>query len=51
LVIASTTGVALSEAEIRKTTEIVRQLSDEMKGRSEQLPQSTTLTASARKVL
>src|SRR5215472_15299306 len=51
LVIASTMGVALSEAEIRKSTEIVRQLSDEVKGRSEQLPQSTTLTASAREVL
>ena len=30
LVIASTMGVALSEADIRKTTGIVRQLSDEM---------------------
>jgi DNA-binding MarR family transcriptional regulator len=31
LVIASTMGVALSEADIRKTTEIVRQLSDDVK--------------------
>ena len=37
LVIASTMGVALSEAEIRKTTEIVRQLSDDVKARSERL--------------
>ena len=51
LLIASTIGVSLSEAEIRKTTEIVRQLSDEVKGRAEQVPQSTTLPASAREVL
>ena len=38
LVIASTMGVALSEADIRKTAEIVRQLSDEAKGRLERLP-------------
>jgi DNA-binding MarR family transcriptional regulator len=31
LVIASTMGVALSEADIRKTTKIVRQLSDDVK--------------------
>jgi DNA-binding MarR family transcriptional regulator len=31
LSIASTMGVALSEADIRKTTEIVRQLSDDVK--------------------
>jgi uncharacterized protein (DUF2336 family) len=37
LSIASTMGVALSEADIRKTTEIVRQLSDDMKARSERL--------------
>ena len=49
--IATTMGLALSEADIRKTTEIVRQLSDEVKGRSEQLPQSTTLPAPAREVL
>jgi hypothetical protein len=30
-------GVALSEPEIRRTTEIVRQLSDDVKGRSERL--------------
>jgi DNA-binding MarR family transcriptional regulator len=35
LSIASAMGVALSEAEIRKTTEIVRQLSDDVKARSE----------------
>ena len=38
LVIASTMGVALSEADIRKTTGIVRQLSDDVKARSERLP-------------
>src|SRR5215213_8448111 len=37
LSIASNLGVALSEAEIRKTTEIVRQLSDDVKARSERL--------------
>jgi DNA-binding MarR family transcriptional regulator len=37
LVISSTMGVALSEADIRKTTEIVRQLSDDVKTRSERL--------------
>jgi DNA-binding MarR family transcriptional regulator len=37
LVIASTMGVALSEADIRRTTEIVRQLSGDVKARSEQL--------------
>ena len=37
LVIASTMGVAITEADIRKTTEIVRQLSDDVKARSERL--------------
>ena len=37
LLIASTMGVAVSEADIRKTTEIVRQLSDDVKARSERL--------------
>jgi DNA-binding MarR family transcriptional regulator len=37
LAIASTMGVALSEAEIRKTSEIVRRLSDEVKARSDRL--------------
>jgi DNA-binding MarR family transcriptional regulator len=37
LSIASTMGVALSEADIRKTIEIVRQLSDDVKARSERL--------------
>jgi DNA-binding MarR family transcriptional regulator len=35
LMIAAKMGVALSEADIRKTTEIVRQLSDDMKARLE----------------
>ncbi|GLS28384.1 DNA-binding transcriptional regulator, MarR family [Mesorhizobium albiziae] len=34
---ASTMGAALSEADIRKTTEIVRELSDDVKSRSERL--------------
>ena len=34
LAIASTMGVALGEGEIRKTTEIVRQLSDDVRARS-----------------
>ena len=38
LAIASTMGVALSEADIRKATEIVRQLSDDVKARSEVRP-------------
>jgi DNA-binding MarR family transcriptional regulator len=37
LSIASTMGVALSEADIRKTIEIVRHLSDDVKARSEAL--------------
>jgi DNA-binding MarR family transcriptional regulator len=37
LAIASTMGVALGEADIRKTTEVVRQLSDDAKARSERL--------------
>jgi DNA-binding MarR family transcriptional regulator len=37
LAIASTMGVALSEADIRKTIEIARQLSDDVKARSERL--------------
>jgi DNA-binding MarR family transcriptional regulator len=37
LSIASTMGVALSEADIHKTIEIVRQLSDDVKARSERL--------------
>lgn len=38
LKIASTMGVALGEADILRTTEIVRQLSDDVKARSERLP-------------
>lgn len=37
LEIASTMGGALSEADVRKTTENVRQLSDDVKARSERL--------------
>jgi DNA-binding MarR family transcriptional regulator len=37
LSIASTMGVALSQPDIRRTTEIVRQLSDDVKARSERL--------------
>jgi DNA-binding MarR family transcriptional regulator len=37
LAIASTMGIALDEADIRKTTGIVRQLSDDVKTRSERL--------------
>jgi DNA-binding MarR family transcriptional regulator len=37
LSIAATMGVALGEPDIRKTTEIVRQLSDDVKARSERL--------------
>ena len=38
LVIASTMGVDLREAEIRRTTEIVRQLSDDVKARTPSAP-------------
>jgi DNA-binding MarR family transcriptional regulator len=48
LAIASTIGAELSEADIRKTTEIVRRLSDEAKERSERLPRSTRLAVPAR---
>jgi DNA-binding MarR family transcriptional regulator len=37
LATASTMGVAFSEADVRKTTEIVRQLSNDVKARSERL--------------
>jgi DNA-binding MarR family transcriptional regulator len=50
LAIASTMGADLSEADIRKTTEIVRRLSDETKGRSEQSPRSIRLAASPKAV-
>jgi DNA-binding MarR family transcriptional regulator len=36
--IASTMSVALSEADIRKTTEIMRRLSNHVKAKSERLP-------------
>ena len=48
LAIASTMGAELREADIRKTTEIVRWLSDEAKERSERLPRSTRLAVPAR---
>jgi hypothetical protein len=35
LAIAATLGVGLSEGDVRRTTAIVRRLSDEVKGRSE----------------
>jgi len=38
LAIASTMGAGLSEADIRKTSEIVRRLSGAAKARSERLP-------------
>jgi DNA-binding MarR family transcriptional regulator len=37
LVTASTMGAALGEADIRKATEVVRRLSDDVKARSERL--------------
>jgi DNA-binding MarR family transcriptional regulator len=37
LSIASTMGIALSDPDVRKTTEIVRQLSDDVKARSKRL--------------
>ena len=48
LAIASTMGADLSEADIRKTAEIVRRLSDESKARLERPPQSKRLAASVR---
>ncbi len=48
LAIASAMGAGLSEMEIRKATEVVRQLSDEASGPSPRLAQSPALTASRR---
>ena len=48
LAIASTMGAELSEADIRKTTDIVRRLSDEAKEHSERLPRSMRPAASAK---
>src|SRR5215207_1750147 len=45
LAIASTLGVSLSERDIRKASESVRRLSDELKGRSE--PASSDVTRSS----
>ncbi|MEZ5936065.1 MAG: MarR family transcriptional regulator [Alphaproteobacteria bacterium] len=42
LTIASTLGVELTEPDIRATTEVLQQLSDEVKARSERLSQSST---------
>ena len=42
LAIASTMGAELTEADIRKTTETVRRLSDEAKGRSARLPRGAS---------
>ena len=47
LAIASTMGADMSEADIRKTAEIVRRLSDEARGHSGRLPRSARLAASA----
>ncbi len=47
LAIASTMGAELSEADVRRTTDIVRRLNDEAKRRSER-PRSTRLAAPAR---
>jgi len=47
LAIALMMGDELREADIRKTAEIVRRLSDEAKGRSEGLARSTKLVAPA----
>jgi DNA-binding MarR family transcriptional regulator len=48
LAIASTMGRGLSEADIRKTVDIVRGISDEAKGRSQpRLPRRTTAPASS----
>src|SRR5262249_27996519 len=47
LAIASTMGADQTEAEIRMSTETVRRLSDELKGRSDRLPRSTKLAPAA----
>jgi len=49
LAIASTMGADLSEAHIRKTIELVRQLSDETKGISEQLRRRKLAPGSTRR--
>jgi DNA-binding MarR family transcriptional regulator len=49
LAIASTMGADSSEPDIRKTIDIVRRISDEAKGRSERLVQSTKRTASVKR--
>ena len=47
LAIASKMGVGLSEADIRRTREILQLLSDEAKGRSERLPVAKSAAAKA----
>jgi DNA-binding MarR family transcriptional regulator len=42
LAIAATIGATLGEADIRSATEIVRQLSDDVKARSDRLPRRVT---------
>jgi DNA-binding MarR family transcriptional regulator len=49
LAMASAMGADLSEADIRRTTEIVRRLSDETKERSEQLTDAAGLRPRARR--
>src|SRR5215475_12271798 len=48
LAIASTMGAELTEADICKSTQTMRRLSDELKGRSDRLPRSTRLAAAVR---
>jgi DNA-binding MarR family transcriptional regulator len=48
LAITSTMGAELTETDVRKSTEIVQRLSDEVKGRSERLPGSTGFAAPVR---
>jgi hypothetical protein len=46
LSIASIIGIARSEVEVRKTIEIVRQLSDDVKARSNRLETSCSMDVS-----
>jgi DNA-binding MarR family transcriptional regulator len=49
LAIASTMGAGLSEAQIRNTIAVVRQISDDAKVRSERQPRRTRRIASAKR--
>jgi DNA-binding MarR family transcriptional regulator len=49
LAIASTMGADLSQADIRNTIAIVRQISDEAKGRSERVPRRARRTGSVKR--